>query len=118
MSLTFADVTVRFSALAHSRRRSVLACLTRHRTVALADLADELAVDEYDTTLPEIPADAVTDIYLELYHCHIPKLADANFVQYDQDHDLVTLTERGHTAHEWLADHGADASSQTRRSAL
>ncbi|WP_440771749.1 DUF7344 domain-containing protein [Natronorubrum sp. DTA28] len=87
-----ADVSSRFEGLAHHRRRAALRCLQEYGTpIPLADLADEVAVREYDTALPEIPAENVTRIYMSLYHTHIPKLADAEYVRYDQERDAVTL---------------------------
>lgn len=100
--MTYSDADPRFAALAHQRRRDTLSCLHRHNVLALADLADELAVREYGTTIDGIPADAVTDVYLSLYHRHVPKLADANLVRYEQDRDLVAITDTGKTAHAWL----------------
>lgn len=93
-----------FAALAHHRRRATLECLQHHQEMALADLADELAVREHGMTIDGIPPDTVRECYLSLYHCHIPKLADAHLVQYDQDTDLVAITDHGKTAVAWLAD--------------
>ena len=92
------------SALAHRRRRAVLACVREHNVVALADLADELAVDEHGATIDGIPATAVTELYLSLYHQHIPVLEDAGLVAYDQDRDLVTITGEGSAAHTYLEE--------------
>ncbi len=61
--------------------------------MALADLADEVAVRENDSRITDIPADEVKRTYLSLYHSHIPKLADARVVQYDQERDTVSLSE-------------------------
>lgn len=84
-----------FGILAHQRRRCALRCLREHENpMALADLADEVAARENETPLAEIPAEEVKRVYLSLYHGHIPKLADAKFIRYDQKRDLVTLSER------------------------
>lgn len=80
-------------ALANQRRRDILQCLTEHQTpMALADLADEIATQEQETLLPDIPAEAVKRVYMSLYHTHIPKLANANIVEYSQDQDEVVLS--------------------------
>ncbi|WP_049927264.1 DUF7344 domain-containing protein [Halopiger goleimassiliensis] len=85
-------VTTTFELLAHHRRRHALQCLREHDTpMALADLADEVAVREYDAALPDIDAEDVTRVYLSLYHTHVPKLADADCVRYSQAQDSVTL---------------------------
>jgi hypothetical protein len=82
-----------FALLANRRRRDALGCLFEHVTVTLADLADEVAIREYDVPLPDISEDDVAEIYFSLYHCHVPKLVDAGYAQYDQEDDLVGLTE-------------------------
>lgn len=81
--------------LANFRRRRALLTLLSHEALSLPDLADEVAVAEFDETLPEIDADDVLQIYLSLYHTHVPKLADADLVCYDQSDDYLTLTETG-----------------------
>ena len=75
---------------AHRHRRYALECLERHDDpLTLADLADEVAIRDHGKPLQNIPADAVKDIYLSLYHWHVPKLVDARLVKYDQHRDLV-----------------------------
>ncbi|WP_129114972.1 DUF7344 domain-containing protein [Halegenticoccus tardaugens] len=79
-----------FEALAHARRRRVLRTLDRHGTeLALADLADEIAVRERNAVITEIPADVVKRLYMSLYHTHVPKLSEADLVRYDQERDAV-----------------------------
>ncbi|WP_425607561.1 DUF7344 domain-containing protein [Natrinema zhouii] len=79
--------------LSHERRRSALYCLEKYQTpMALADLADEVARVEYDVaTLLQIPGEDVKEIYLDLYHSHIPKMEDANLIEYTQEEDMVCL---------------------------
>ncbi len=83
-----------FDALANARRRHVLSVLSDHRTISLADLADEVAVRERSLPLAEIPAEAVAQLYMTLYHRHVPLLAERGFVDYDQETDMVRRTER------------------------
>lgn len=111
-----ADTDLPFAALAHRRRREVLACVREHNVLTLADLADELAVHEHGATIDGIPADTVSELYLSLYHQHIPALADANLVAYDQDQDLVTITEAGTAAHTRLEEAVYDFSERESRS--
>lgn len=81
------------SLVQHRRRSLLLECLLEfNEPVSLPDLADEVAVREYENELTEIPAEEVKDIYLSLYHSHIPKLAEAGLVEYDQESDLVAST--------------------------
>lgn len=82
-----------FELLSHRRRRVCLQCLQAHGgALPLADLADEVAVREYESSLDEISAEAVKQIYMSLYHSHIPKLATHGVVSYDQGTDMVALT--------------------------
>lgn len=80
---------------AHPYRRQMLIHLARHVTLSLADMADELAVRENGRPLTEIPAENVRDIYLELYHTHLPRLVHANVAVYDQEQDLVSRSGYG-----------------------
>lgn len=80
--------------LVHERRRYALYCLVTYQTpLPLADVADEVARLEYDAqVLSAIPENDVRQIYLDLYHAHIPKLADRGLVSYNQERDIVELT--------------------------
>lgn len=80
--------------LANQRRQHVLACLIDHmQAIALTKLAEDVAVRENEETLTEIPKETVQTISTSLYHAHIPKLVDAGAVEYDQDRDLVRISE-------------------------
>ena len=90
------QINTTYTVFAHHRRRTTLRVLLDYETpIALADLADEVAVHENETRLEEVSPKEVKRIYLSLYHSHIPKLKEAGFVQYDQDQDLVTLLDAG-----------------------
>lgn len=87
-----------FDVLANQRRRYTLQCLRESQTpIALADLAGDVATREQGTPLPDIPVKEVKQVYLSLYHVHIPKLVEANIVEYTQERDVVRLaTESDH----------------------
>lgn len=77
--------------LSHHRRRYVIECLGQYDSpMSLPDLADECVVMEHEQALDDIPAEAVKDMYMSLYHQHIPKLVEIGAIEYDQDRDLVT----------------------------
>lgn len=81
--------------LSYSRRRQILSRLDSGRTpMSLANLADEIVVHERDAPLAEIPAGDVKQVYMSLYHSHVPRLEDADLVEYDQERDAVSLRER------------------------
>lgn len=80
--------------LADRRRRCALRCLKQFEVpLALADLAEEVAVREHGTPITEISAEEVKRIYMSLYHDHIPALEEARVVHYDQNRDIVALSE-------------------------
>ena len=87
------SLTALFDALADVRRRDALVTLLSHGDLPLPDLADEVAVAERDEPLPKIDPDAVLQVYLSLYHTHLPKLTDVGLVEYDQERDFVALTD-------------------------
>lgn len=89
--------------LADRHRRYAVACLLEHRTMTLADLADEVSVREYGQQLNEIPAETVKEIYLRLYHTHVPKLESANLVEYSQSADTVDVGDAIERAVPFLA---------------
>lgn len=84
---------VLFDVLSSERRRFALYCLERYQTpMALADLADEVSLMESGAdTLLDVSAEQVKETYLDLYHCHIPKLEEANLLNYSQEKDTVYL---------------------------
>lgn len=80
------------TSFAH-RRRQAVSCLRNHESsITLADLADEVAVRENGTPLTEIAPEEVKHVYMSLYHSHVPKLEDANVVEYIQSEDLIELS--------------------------
>lgn len=88
--------------LADERRRFALRCLLEHDALPLADLADEVAVRERGEPIGEIPAEDVKNVYMSLYHSHVPKLVEADVVAYDQDTDAVVVDEHAALAGQYL----------------
>lgn len=83
-----------YESLTDPRRRYAIRCLQDYgESMALADLADEIAVLENDAPITEIPAEDVKQVYCSLYHKHLPKLSSAGVVQYDQERDMVQFPE-------------------------
>lgn len=80
--------------LADKRRRRALRCLQRHGELTLPDLAEEVTVREADAPLPELSAERVSEVYFSLYHTHVPKLEEAEFVRYYQEQDFVECQDQ------------------------
>lgn len=79
-----------FSLLGDQRRRLLLAVMRNYgEAVTLPDAAEEVAARETGHTVRNISAEHVTEVYLSLYHDHLPRLVDAGLLEYDQERDLV-----------------------------
>lgn len=77
-------------AAANERRRSVIDHLREsEQPIALAELAQRLA--RSDRTASDAPLDQteVDRLTIELYHTHIPILADADVVVFDEDRHTI-----------------------------
>ncbi|MFB6129900.1 MAG: hypothetical protein ABEJ28_03655 [Salinigranum sp.] len=75
--------------LAESRRRVLLTRLSEaDGPVPLATLARGVARAESDGS-GEVSTDAVQQVYLTLYHVHVPKLAAAALVRFDEERNAV-----------------------------
>lgn len=78
--------------LTDTRQRYLLYCLYLYRTpVRLSEVAYQLSVWEAGDPSTDI-ATRRHRIYMALYHEHVPALADADIVTYDQQQDTLELT--------------------------
>lgn len=93
-----------YELLAHRLRRSILACLSTHGPLALADLATEVARRERDTPLSELPTDESQRIHVLLWHIHVPKLDNADVVEHDHDTNVVALAANADQLERVLAE--------------
>lgn len=97
-----------YESLGHPRRRYLCYTLLEGSTWTLDDLATKIAAWEADVRKDAVPDDAVRDVYISLYHAHVPKLVDRDVVRYDEDDETI---ERGPNATQVLqALHGMGAS--------
>ncbi|EMA45264.1 hypothetical protein C446_02382 [Halobiforma nitratireducens JCM 10879] len=98
-----------FDLLSSERRRLFLQVMrTYGEAITLPDAAEEVAVRETGDAVRELSAERVANVYISLYHDHLPRLVDAGLLEYDQERDLVSparLRER--------ADAGAGADAGT-----
>ncbi|RQG92865.1 hypothetical protein EA462_01175 [Natrarchaeobius halalkaliphilus] len=77
--------------LANERRRLFLQVMrTYGEALTLPDAAEEVAVRETGTSVAELSPEHVANVYISLYHDHMPRLIDAGLLEYDQERDLVT----------------------------
>jgi hypothetical protein len=78
-----------FDALAHPRRRYLGYCLLEDTRISLDELATKIAAYEQS-----VPPHAVTEsernqVYLDLYHSHIPKLSANKFISFDKQAETI-----------------------------
>ncbi|WP_222918533.1 hypothetical protein [Natrinema sp. SYSU A 869] len=89
--------------LADQRRRSVLNYLEKtDGTAALTELAVEIAAQEAGTEPNAISDHNISPrdrraVRISLHHTHIPKLANADVIDYDTETETITLTDHGRT---------------------
>jgi DNA-binding transcriptional ArsR family regulator len=82
-----------FDVLSNPRRRYILSHLQASKTpMALADLTD--AVVRWETGEEPTAVQAVREqVYISLYHWHLPKLADAGLISFNRDRKLAGIHE-------------------------
>ncbi|SDJ82694.1 DUF7344 domain-containing protein [Natronorubrum texcoconense] len=80
-----------FGLLSDQRRRHFLEVMrTYGESLTLPDAAEEVAVRETGCKVTNISAERVHEVYISLYHDHLPRLVDAGLLEYDQERDLVS----------------------------
>ncbi|WP_135830085.1 DUF7344 domain-containing protein [Halorussus halobius] len=93
-----ADVSATFDLLSNARRRGVLYAVGRDGAVTVETLADRIASWQRDGgDAPD--ADAVRT---SLVHAHLPKLDEANAVDYDRGRGTVEPAARASTLDSYL----------------
>lgn len=84
-----------FGLLKNRRRRDVLRHLAgTEETMRLGELAERIAARECEKDVSQITSKERKRVYVSLYQCHMPKLADAGVVNYDKARGTI---ERGPT---------------------
>jgi len=107
-----AEVSVTFDLLANARRRGVLYAVKRDGAATVEELAERIAAwqggavarqngadgrqgedDSSPAAGDESPSPA--DVRTSLLHVHLPKLVDADVVDYDREEGTVELADAG-----------------------
>lgn len=84
-----------FHLLKSQRRRRALRYLLHAdetETVIMRDLAEAVAAEEYHTTVSALDSGDRQRVYITLYQSHLPQMADAGIITYDQSHGHITPT--------------------------
>lgn len=79
--------------LSSRRRRYALHVLKGTESpVEIGDVAEQVAAWEYDTEVAKVSYDERKRVYTALQQSHLPKMDDANVVQFDKNRGLVEPT--------------------------
>ncbi len=82
-----------YDVLSNRRRRYVIHALKRReQPIELGELANQIAAWESDTTEQSVSSDARKSVYTSLQQAHLPKMDEANVVEFDKDRGVVDAT--------------------------
>lgn len=89
------ELDVVFDLLKNRRRRDILHHLVAdNEEIQLGPLAEQIAAREYKKEVSEVHSQERKRVYISLYQCHLPKLADIGAITYNKPRGIV---ERGPT---------------------
>lgn len=80
-----------YEALGHSRRRYLCYTLLEDTEWSLDDLASKIAAWESDVPAGAVPEDEKRNVYISLYHAHVPKLVEDSIVTFDEDSRTISM---------------------------
>lgn len=85
-----------YDILKNKRRRFVLLYLESvEGSVTIGELAERIAAYENDLPVEGLNAQQRKRVYIGLYQCHLPKMADAGLIEFNQNRGKVELEEHG-----------------------
>lgn len=94
MTVSQLDFDAVLDLCSKKHRRIVLAVLAeQQRSLTVDDLTKAIVKHNHHTPLTKVSSETITQIKISLYHCHIPKLADAGLIEFDADRELVEPNE-------------------------
>lgn len=96
-----------FSALSHPRRRYLMYALAQNPEWTLTDLATKLVAYEEGTDEATVDAYRRNQMYVSLYHTHIPKLVGEGIVTFDSEEETVAQAEHAEQVLAVLSGAGA-----------
>lgn len=86
-----------FDILSSARRRAILRYLMEHADrdeFSVQELTTEIAAWEHDVTVDQLSPDQRKRVYVSCYQTHLPKLADADIIEFDRDQGIIRPTPR------------------------
>jgi DNA-binding transcriptional ArsR family regulator len=93
-----------FGLLSNERRRQVLKYLNKEtESASLSDLAEHIASIENDKPVAALSSGERKRVYICLYQAHLPKMDDANVIDYNQARGTVELRPKADQLFRYLA---------------
>lgn len=83
------EVEYVYSALDHPRRRYLCYTLTEDTEWVLTELARKIAAWENDVAVAAVTDAQLRDVYVSLYHAHVPKLVDIGVITFDEATEVI-----------------------------
>jgi predicted transcriptional regulator len=82
-----------YRALGHPRRRYL--CYTLHESDewSLDELAAKIAAWDYDIDVEDVTDRQRDQVYVDLYHAHVPKLVELGVIRFDEDEETIDAAE-------------------------
>ncbi len=92
-----------FEILKNKRRRLVLKRLKEvDGETTIGELAEHIAAIENDCTVQALGAQQRKRVYIGLYQCHLPKMDDADVIDFNQSRGRVELNFEAEPLYEYL----------------
>jgi len=93
-----------FGLLSVERRRLVLKYLADNEgSATVSDIAEQIAAIENDTEIGLISSQQRKRVYVGLHQCHLPKLDDADVINYDEPRGTVESRPNAKQLYPYLA---------------
>lgn len=84
-----------FGVLGNQRRRYALTYLNMTEgTLTVGELAERIAAWECEKEIAQLNSQERKRVYVSLYQCHLPKMAENSAISYDRDRGTVEPGER------------------------
>jgi len=106
-----------YEALGHTRRRYLCYTLLENTDWSLTDLATKVAAWENDVPEHEVTENQHEEVYVSLYHAHVPKLVDGGVITFDEATETITTAEHADQVMTALEGMGASLDSKQERHA-
>lgn len=82
-----------YQALGHPRRRYLCYSLLENTVWTLTELARKITAWENDIPEKEVTRHQRDQVYVSLYHAHIPKLVGEGVISFDRQNETITPGE-------------------------